>query len=429
MQDFDQESQLSHREQKLIGTPSSSIQYLVKPSGEYSVGYQKSKELNATVYYPSLEKIDSGSPSKLAEKVKLDIKGCQPQGGQVDVSEEDLESLDSVRTYSKEGLVVVPNQMFPVIIFSPGTGGIAGHYENTISDLASRGYIVIARDNIHNPDLHASPEASEKEPKEVLSEIISIRQSLSQLSKENPIYASMQIDQVGLLGHSMGGSVSILAAQQHPNLFQGVAALDARVDVGVDSWDIRREVKIPSLQMHATTWKLNYSGQAPDTPFYFNQNTTHILLGTDESDKYYSCHNNFKDNSTLQTHLAAQAFEQFLIGMQKQDPGIFGNLDIRTPIQTGTINGVEASKTVAECVGQFFDTSLKKKVTPIFSKDQPLKNTMVTRGDYVELPEIKPLQASSHFGSAMFTPEKKKSSEETSGKTFQEPPCPEIPNF
>ena len=166
-------------------------------------------------------------------------------------------------------------------------------------------------------------------------------------------------------------------------------------------------------------------------PFYFNQNTTHILLGTDESDKYYSCHNNFQDNSTMQTHPAAQAFEQYLIGIQRQYPGafkeVFGNLDIRTPIQTGTINGVEASKTASECVGQFFDTSLKKKATPIFSKDQPLKNTTVTRGDYIELPEIKPLRASSHFESAMFTPPKQKSSEEASGKTFQDLPCPETP--
>ena len=238
MQDLNQESQLSPHEQKLRETLISSAQYLVKPSGEYSVGYQKSKDLNATIYYPSLEKIDSGSPSKLAEKVKLDIKGSQ-----VDVDERDLESLDSVKTYSKEGLVVVPNQMFPVIIFSPGTKAIAGYYDNTISDLVSRGYIVIARDNIHNPDLHADAKASEKKPKEVFSEIISIRQSLSQLSKENPIYAAMHIHQVGLLGHSMGGSVSILVAQQYPNLFQGVAALDAPVDLEVDSWDIRREEK------------------------------------------------------------------------------------------------------------------------------------------------------------------------------------------
>ncbi len=514
MQDFDQEGQLFPHEQKLNRSLISSAQYLIKPSGEYSVGYQKNKELNATIYYPSLEKIDSGSPSKLVEKIKSDIKEHQ-----VNVSEGDSQSLDSVKTYSQEGLVVVPNQMFPVIIFSPGSKSIAGYYENTISDLVSRGYIVIARDNIHNPDLHTDRQASEKKPKEVLSEIISIRQSISQLSKENPVYAAMNIDQVGLLGHSMGGAMSILAAQQHPNLFQSVAALDAPVDLGIRRivlttdqpkrplevgalyiqkkmqedgqielyystnssdpsplkhelaekvleskesstphqtklgiveltaashpelfqqivefcnqeaylWDIRREVKIPSLQMHATTWKLNYSGQAPDEPFHFNQNTTHILLGTDESDKHYSCHNNFKDNSTLQDHPASQALEQVFIGIQQQYPGSFG--DVRTPIQTGTINGVEASKTISECVGQFFDTSLKKKATPIFSEDQPLKNTMVTRGDYIELSEIKPLRASSRFGSAMFTPPKQKSSEETSVRTFQESPRPETPNI
>ncbi|HVV67706.1 MAG TPA: hypothetical protein VG895_05745 [Patescibacteria group bacterium] len=80
-------------------------------------------------------------------------------------------------------------------------------------------------------------------------------------------------------------------------------------------------------------------------------------------------------------------------------------------------------------MGQFFDTCLKKKVTPIFSKDRPLNDTTVTRGDYIELPEMKPLRTSSHCESAMFTPPKQKSSEETYGKKFLESPCSETPNF
>lgn len=376
-------------------------QYLLNPTGTYNIGYQESAELAAKIYYPSLERRQEGMPHPQAQKLKTDGTGLEG------ITQEELNSLDAIKTPSTEGLTIAPGS-FPVIIFSPGSDTGSDHYQNLICHLVSNGYIVIGRDNVDPA----------KGAKGAFEEVIFIQKKLAERHMRN-ISSAMNLAQIGLLGHSLGAGVSIKAAHEHPKVFQCIVALDAPVfvkpskgDTLSDGWNVRRGFKLPSLQIHASTWRRDYSG-GETRELSLNPFNYHALLAPNLEDIDYSGHANFDDRSTLQYHPIFPAFDRHLVGLLSQYPGLMRDeiLDRTNPLQIGRkINGYDAAKTINNYVGQFFDAFLKKQPDlsgrQIFPEGNRLDGTLMRSGI------VKISKASIHSSAAMFSakqPEEKQS--------------------
>lgn len=361
---------LNPKSDKKLAKPVQS--YMLPPSGKFSIGLQASAVLNAKIYYPSLEKSKPRTCSGLAQKLKSDLLANSVPG----VSADDLASLATIYTHISENTAVASGT-FPVIIFSPGTDTASEYYENVISDLVSQGYIVVGRDNM----------AKEKDHKAAFLEVMSIRQNLEKLHDSGTIFSAMNLQQIGLMGHSLGGAVSIRAAHKHPKQFQSVIALDAPTYLPLTAtatddpywWDVRKEIKIPALQIHASTWQRRYSGGSL-LPVRLTERNYHVLLTPDASDTDYSDHNNFSNTATLQYHPLSQVFEKFLLDIEAQAPGTLASqrIDPENPFCIGRkADGYEVAKIINQYIQQFFDTFLKQQEYATFRLGTPITGTLM----------------------------------------------------
>lgn len=216
---------------------------------------------------------------------------------------------------------------------------------------------------------------------------MSIRHKLEKLHGSSSIFSVMNLQQIGLMGHSLGGAVSILAAHKYPKRFQGVIALDAPTYLPVTAtavddpywWDVRKEIKIPALQIHASTWQRRYSGES-SAPLRLAERNYHVLLSPDASETGYSDHNNFSDTATLQYHPLSKIFEKFLMDLEAHAPGTLASqgADPENPFCIGgKADGYEVARTINQYIQQFFDTFLKKQSHVTFRIGMPITGTLM----------------------------------------------------
>lgn len=396
--------------------------YLLMPTGPYTVGYKDFhwinrenisdpfyngknnadfsdenqinffREIIGRVYYPSLDSIHPDrlyySPlvtgslyySPLVKKWCDDIRESQAP-----VTEEQMQSLYEINTWATKGLSLANDQeKFPVIIFNPGMGpgANAQHYMNLISDITSQGYIVIAINNtfindaLEFPNGHIVKCNSDAVPhqdieKIVLSDVTYTRKKMIELHEQKQnIFSSMDLNKVGLMGHSLGGVVTIMATHQYPDFFQAAVALDAPYDAIMDN-ALEKGFLIPLMHMHAASWREVYWKDAFQKARRFNlkNNEYFILLTPDEKDENYSRHNNFCDKSTLQYHPVPQVFSKHLAKL-----GMVNALDV------GTMNGHQVVELTNKYLVQFFDYYFKNIPSKIFLDGIPLLNTLMTCG-------------------------------------------------
>lgn len=164
---------------------------------------------------------------------------------------------DSVKTHSREGLPVSLDDLrrFPVLVASHGYITPHNMYTSFFEDLASHGYIVVAVEHPHDTVLTVFPDgstatldssvaqnqppadASEEQIQEHWAKLDSyialwvadlrfVLDELEQLDQYDPegiLAGRMDLDRIGVFGHSFGGAT---AAE--------VCWLDARVDVGLN---------------------------------------------------------------------------------------------------------------------------------------------------------------------------------------------------
>jgi pimeloyl-ACP methyl ester carboxylesterase len=246
---------------------------------------------------------------------------------------------------------------FPVILFNPGLGNVAENYENFILNLVSYGYIVVAINNtfvggpIQFPDgrvVNAIYDASDKQITDTVpADIRYVYQQIHRSHDTNSIFSSMNLDEIGLLGHSVGAYMAVELAHQKPKWFKAVVALDAP---GLPaSSDMLEGFAIPFMHMHAANWRTTY----PDAGvFHLTQNEYFVLLTPDVNIINYSRHNNFSDISSLQYHPAIQLFSNY-----QAERGIPWILDV------GSVDGYEATGIINNYLLRFFDNFLKKYLT------------------------------------------------------------------
>jgi predicted dienelactone hydrolase len=135
---------------------------------------------------------------------------------------------------------------FPVVLFSPGLGGVRTQNTAWAQDLASHGYVVVAIDHPYDSAAvvvdgavitsRLQPTGNDEDDRRLADESASIRAAdlrfvLSRLQHvdgvrfRSPFASTMDAGRVGVAGHSLGGAAAVSAAQQDDR-FDAVIDLD-----------------------------------------------------------------------------------------------------------------------------------------------------------------------------------------------------------
>lgn len=290
-----------------------------QPSGDYSVGHQDyywlnqsvcpdpfyngnnsadfnadnpkfCREMMVRVYYPSL------APKLLATAYDpAMIQGMQQSLQQIlpDMPGNILASLDQVNTWDTANAPLTPAMTFPVVIFSPGFGEDENTYVALIDELVSQGYIVVALNNtfisysVSFPDAPIVSNISAKTTTTFMAsqdDIKFVLQQLYSLHNSDDIFQAMNLDEIGVVGHSLGADMAMYLGHTQTSEVKAAVALDPydASDLGVT---LNYQFNIPFMVMHADTWFCN---------------DTHAPIASNNADSYFIVitqmeHMNFSD--------------------------------------------------------------------------------------------------------------------------------------
>jgi pimeloyl-ACP methyl ester carboxylesterase len=373
--------------------------YLVKPTGKYGVGYQDfhwintklcpdpfyngknqsdfsqnnrkyCREVMVRIYYPAVIPL-----GRYADYYRPLITKWQTDFATIDIPQQLMESLSAIHSYSFQDIPIYPSsKQFPVILFNPGLADVAEDYENFILNLVSHGYIVIAINNtfvggpIQFPNGHIVDAIANADEKQISLAVINdmrfVYQKIRALHNTSPIFSLMNLDQMGVFGHSVGAYMTVQLIHKNPTWFKAVVAMDAP---GLPaSEDMFQGFAIPFIHMHAADWRTVYSNAGS---FNLTKKEYFVLLTPDSNVINYSRHNNFSNLATLQYQPAMQWFSQY-----EEKQGTPWVLDV------GTVDGYQATGIVNDYLLSFFNHYLKNFPSPMFENCLPIAGTLMTCG-------------------------------------------------
>lgn len=170
----------------------------------------------------------------------------------------------SLRETATHGVVGAPvsaaKREWPVIVFSPGLELPREIYTALCTQMASRGYVVVALSSPYESAVTelADGEVAESEfpsnPSEKeLYELVKTRAAdagfvvdqldrLGTIDPRSPLVGRLDMDHVGIVGHSLGGASAIQAAYEEPSKFQVAVNLDGTLWGGQPSEKLSRPV-------------------------------------------------------------------------------------------------------------------------------------------------------------------------------------------
>ena len=235
---------------------------VAKPTGPYQVGTQiihmvdndrsawygeensGSREIMVRVWYPAHpQEGDQKAPYVYNEKLIGDMVS---EG--FGIPKYLMQNISNIKTNSWSGIDPV-DKKFPVLIFSHGHGGLKIQNTTQMEEMASHGYVIFACDHTYDagvsifPDERIffnktkKPEGYSDEEKWDLRRVqldyraADIQFMLDEMARGNFLSVSLKnsldLDNVGVFGHSFGGGTSIV-----------VASTDERIDAcfGLDAW-------------------------------------------------------------------------------------------------------------------------------------------------------------------------------------------------
>ena len=316
--------------------------YLSKPTGQYGVGFEDFHWINQSVcpdpnfngknqsdfspdnknycheivvriYYPVAvqNKLSTSYYKPLIQSLKKDLS--QIPG----IPKDQIQQLDELTSYTSEKSPIIVGTTFPVLLFSPGFGCPTQMYENFITELVSHGYIIVGINTpfinlVELPNGHvveaAYPTFDEIEKKFVVlqsQDLIYVYNKIHILHRSSVLFSAMNLNQIGLFGHSIGARVLADIAHLHPSWFQAAATLDIGSDTTGAS---TKKFDIPF--MHAIS--ANRKSDSP-WPITFELGNNGYLAGfaQSEDDHNYSYHMNFSDLSTLQYLPAVEGMTKY----------------------------------------------------------------------------------------------------------------------
>jgi dienelactone hydrolase len=226
-----------------VGTES---YHLIDPARKerHSLNPNDNRELMIQIWYPA-QATEKDTKALYAngslEFIKKDISK------HAEIPIEQLTHLDSLKSYSvAHAPLSLTQETYPVIIFSPGFGTPVNLYSSLLEDLASHGYItvginypyvtnpVIFPDNrvimqaskLENPkDKKEKEEERNTELKTWIADNMFVLDQLEDINKrdtKNILTGKINLDRVGILGHSFGGSVAVEVCQSDKRCTAGV---------------------------------------------------------------------------------------------------------------------------------------------------------------------------------------------------------------
>lgn len=311
----------------------SGSRYLHKPTGTYNVGYKRyhlinlkacpnsffkesnkdsfsdinplhCNEIELAVYYPT-KKVGS-SPYYPIPSLIADI-----QTFSTNVSESNIEHIKAIRSHSGINLPIV-DKKFPVVFFSPGYGLPTQEYENTLTELASNGYIVVGVNSqfingnisFNNTKIASVIEPETDEDKKDFfrngyADFSYVYDVLSQKKLKDPVLNNISWNKFFLLGHSLGAAI-VARFASYPGIL-AVATLDLTIDL-LEGNDCHPGLKTPF--MHIFSSQMYLKSDNKKFPYLCKKNESmpykNIVVISGNNNPLYSMHMNFCDYSTLQ---------------------------------------------------------------------------------------------------------------------------------
>jgi dienelactone hydrolase len=154
-------------------------------------------------------------------------------------------SFGSVSTHATESPAISNGQSsWPVVLFSPGLAMPREQYSALLADLASRGFVVVALSAPYESPVSvlagghivgqtANPDVMGPPPHPAVERLIDIRTAdsrfaldrlshLQQLAPSSPLAGHLDLQHVGILGHSIGGATAVQTMGEDPRFKVGV---------------------------------------------------------------------------------------------------------------------------------------------------------------------------------------------------------------
>ena len=261
---------------------------VAKPTGPYQVGTQiihmvdndrsawygeessGSREIMVRVWYPAQpQEGDQKAPYVYNEKLIGDMVS---QG--FGIPKYLMQNISNIKANSWSGIDPV-DKKFPVLIFSHGHGGLKIQNTTQMEEMASHGYVIFACDHAYDAGVSIFPgervifnktnipeDYSEEEKWDLRRVQLDYRAAdiqfmLDEMARGNflseALKNSLDLEHIGLFGHSFGGGTSIV-----------VASTDDRIDAcfGLDAWFLpvpssvlNSDLNKPFLHLGQVRWK------------------------------------------------------------------------------------------------------------------------------------------------------------------------------
>lgn len=193
------------------------------PTGPYLVGYEK-YDLND----PSHQEIDYPDgrliPIRIYFPMNKGVHKAQKKELETRFPDTPWDPL-TANVFSKHTSIAFINKEFefPLIILNHGNDVAMTDYSFIIEDLASHGYVVVAIQHQLKTDYKAPKYLKERDISRYGQVIDNMYFVYSWLKNEAPLplKSSINMQQVGLIGHSMGGNALLALLNRVSNSFQG----------------------------------------------------------------------------------------------------------------------------------------------------------------------------------------------------------------
>jgi predicted dienelactone hydrolase len=193
------------------------------------------REVIAIIWYPA-----NAGTGEQPEYV-LDLAELRPEFvASMKLSKAEAWGLRFVRDHARWGADAArPGGPYPVVILSPGNGGNAEFYASYAEDLASHGYIVVGLEHPYDVAAVALADGSfavfdpaqwpatgsarteffGRRMDERAADVSFALDQLEQLdARSGPLRGLLDLEHVGIMGHSMGGITAAAACRQDPRL-------------------------------------------------------------------------------------------------------------------------------------------------------------------------------------------------------------------
>ncbi|MFG2844761.1 alpha/beta hydrolase family protein [Kitasatospora sp. NPDC048296] len=278
--------------------------WLPRPTGPYPIGTTtlqltdedrefplkpgKPRELMISFWYPTARPATGADRARYMEPAAAAHFGSAGSVGQKDYGfEAGRTDWAGIRTHARADAPALPGGKRPVVLYSPGLGDPRTWGTALVEDLASRGYVVVTIDHtweasevqFPNGDLATSvfPELLDKpdlDMGQVLRTTVQTRvddtrfvlDQLAGLRRDRSLPAgladSLDLDRIGMVGHSGGGSTALQTMHDDPRIAAGI--------------NLDGQLHFPGPDGHTGVFPLSVAQDGLDRPF--------LLMGTRNAD-------------------------------------------------------------------------------------------------------------------------------------------------